>query len=205
MEQQGHRRSPLAMAVLAMLCYEPLHPYRMQQLLRQWGKDDVVNVGQRATLYKIIERLDREGLIAVREVLREGQRPERVVYEITAEGRRVVVEWIRAMVATPSPDFPEFPAGMSFAMLLGPEDVLAQLDRRREDLAGELARLSEGLAGAAGVPRVALLDSEYQQAVVGTQLRWVEGVIDDLRSGRLTWAEEQLLAAARASDQTGND
>ncbi|HEU5003772.1 MAG TPA: PadR family transcriptional regulator [Actinomycetota bacterium] len=200
-----HRRSPLAMAALALLCYEPLHPYRMQQLLKQWGKGDVVNVGQRATLYKVIERLDREGLIAVREVLREGQRPERVVYEITAEGRRVVVEWVRAMVASPAPDFPEFPAGMSFVMLLGPDDALAQLECRRADLQAELDRQTEGLRGAVGVPRVALLDSEYQWAVTGTELRWVEGVVDDLRSGRLTWSEDQLRAAARAGEETAGE
>ena len=31
----------------------PLHPYGMQRLIKLWGKDQVVNVGQRANLYRI--------------------------------------------------------------------------------------------------------------------------------------------------------
>lgn len=199
-----HRRSPLALAVLAVLCSEPLHPYGMQQLLKAWGKEYVVNLGQRATLYKVIERLNREGLVRVREVLRDGLRPERVVYEITDEGRQVGADWIRAMVGSPSREYPEFPAGVSFVMLLGPEDALRQLERRRQDLEAELARLAQGLA-AAGVPRVALLDSEYQRAVAEAELRWVVSVVEDLRAGRLTWSEEQLRAVAHADDPTRDE
>ena len=51
------RRSPLALAILGLLEDGPLHPYAMQQLIRQWGKDQVINVGQRASLYKMISRL----------------------------------------------------------------------------------------------------------------------------------------------------
>ena len=43
------RRSPLALAILDLLEDGPLHPYGMQQLIKQWGKDEVVNVGQRPT------------------------------------------------------------------------------------------------------------------------------------------------------------
>ena len=35
----------------------PLHPYAMQRRMKFWGKDKVVDVSQRATLYKAIERL----------------------------------------------------------------------------------------------------------------------------------------------------
>ena len=49
------QRSGLALAVLALAAEEPMHPYRMQQLLRERGKDQVVNVGQRSQLYKTID------------------------------------------------------------------------------------------------------------------------------------------------------
>jgi hypothetical protein len=38
------RSSPLALTVLALLHYQPLHPYGIQRLIKQWGKDQVVNV-----------------------------------------------------------------------------------------------------------------------------------------------------------------
>ena len=61
------RSSPLALTVLALLHYKPLHPYGVQRLLKEWGKDQVVNVGQRASLYRTMDRLLAAGLIAVRE------------------------------------------------------------------------------------------------------------------------------------------
>ena len=79
--------SPLGLAVLCLLYGGPLHPYRMQRLLKEWGKDQVINVGQRSSLYKTIGRLSESGLIAVRQTERDHQYPERTVYEITESGR----------------------------------------------------------------------------------------------------------------------
>ena len=46
---QTVRSSPLALTVLGLLHTRPLHPYGIQRLIKQWGKDQVVNVGQRTT------------------------------------------------------------------------------------------------------------------------------------------------------------
>jgi DNA-binding PadR family transcriptional regulator len=65
------RSSPLALTVLLMLIAGPVHPYEIQRRIKVWGKDQVVNVGQRANLYKTIERLHEAGLIAVRHTERD--------------------------------------------------------------------------------------------------------------------------------------
>jgi len=69
-----------------------MHVYRMQQLIRQRGKDEVVNITQRNSLYQIIARLERDGLIVVRATETERNRPERVVYELTNAGRGITLE-----------------------------------------------------------------------------------------------------------------
>ena len=51
-----YKRSPLALAVLALLTEAPMHPYRMQQLIKSRGKDQVINVRQRGSLYQTIEQ-----------------------------------------------------------------------------------------------------------------------------------------------------
>src|SRR5580704_11980874 len=95
------RPSPLALAVLSLLHAGPLHPYAMQRLLKLWGKDTVINVGQRANLYKTIKRLDSAGLITVRQTERDQQYPERTVYEVTDAGRAAVQDWLTEMLALP--------------------------------------------------------------------------------------------------------
>jgi DNA-binding PadR family transcriptional regulator len=124
------RRSPLALAILSLLDEEPMHPYRMQQFIKQRGKDDVVNVRARASLYQTIERLLKSGLIAVQETARAENRPERTIYRITDAGRETAREWLRAMIATPAREFPEFPAALAHLPLLPPDEVLPLLERR---------------------------------------------------------------------------
>ncbi len=103
------------------------------------------------------------------------------------------------MLSTPRNEFPEFPAALSFAMLLGPEETVAVLERRAELLAEDVATYERDVETHSGsLPRVALLDDEYQVAVATAELAWIRGVIEDLRSGLLTWGDE-LASAARSS------
>ncbi len=197
------RPSPLALAVLSLLVIGPLHPYGMQRLIKLWGKDQVVNVGQRANLYKTIRRLREAGLISVRQTERDQLYPERTVYELTEDGRREMLQWLSDMLSAPRNEFPQFPAALSFAMLLVPAEALAVLERRAAVLRENLARLDHDLETFSGtLPRVTLLDDEYLRAVTAAELAWVSGVIDDLRTGALTWSEEELagLAAAELTD-----
>ncbi|TDU03219.1 PadR family transcriptional regulator [Streptomyces sp. 846.5] len=192
------RSSPLALTVLSLLSYKPLHPYGVQRLIKQWGKDQVVNVGQRTGLYRTIDRLLAAGLIAVRETGRDQQYPERTVYEITDEGRATARAWLIEMLRTPKQEFPEFPAALSQLLLLEPAEMLAALDDRRDRLAASLRAMDATAAteAARGLPRITMLESEYLQAVTAAELTWLDGVVDDLRSGRLVWSVEQLMAFA---------
>jgi DNA-binding PadR family transcriptional regulator len=193
------RPSPLGLAVLCLLYGGPLHPYRMQRLLKEWGKDQVINVGQRSSLYKTIARLSESGLIAVRETERAKRYPERTVYELTPEGREFVLQWLAEMLANHRNEFPTFPAALSFAMLLGPDGVLSALRERSESLRAAVTELRAALTEyAPGVPRVALLETEYQLAITEAELRWVQQIVDELAGGSLTWTYEDFAGAAEA-------
>lgn len=199
------RPSPLALAVLGLLYGGPLHPYRMQRLLKDWGKDQVINIGQRSSLYKTIKRLNDLGLIAVRETTRDHAYPERTVYEITDPGRELLLQWLDELLSTPRREFPQFPAALSFAMLLGPDNTLAALKRRHatlqqalENLDTELARHSETL------PRVALLETEYQQAVAAAESAWLGQVITDLQTGAVAWSQADFASSATAYNLDDN-
>jgi DNA-binding PadR family transcriptional regulator len=199
------KRSPIALAILAMLYEAPMHPYRMQRLIKERGKDEVINVAQRASLYQTIQRLDREGLIATQQIIRDDKRPERTVYEITERGREIVVEWMREILSKPAMEYPEFPAAISFLPLLSPEDALHQLELRAMAIEAELRRTGELLKQADAVPRLFLLEAEYVRAVQATELSWVNAIVEDLRAGRLTWSEAWLrqIAAQFSPDLAG--
>ncbi|HXW35734.1 MAG TPA: PadR family transcriptional regulator [Acidimicrobiales bacterium] len=187
--------------MLGLLAVGPLHPYGIQRLIKLWGKDQVVNVGQRANLYRMINRLHEAGLIAVRQTERAQQFPERTVYELTDEGRRTSREWLTAMLSTPRNEYPEFPAALSFVMGLTPEESLAVLEERAETLREQVAQFDRDLAdNADSLPRVTLLESEYLRAVTDAELRWVSAVMDDLRTGSLRWSHKDFEAVIEADE-----
>lgn len=165
-----------------------MHAYRMQQLIKERHKDDVVNVAQRNSVYQTIERLLRDGLIAVLETSREENRPERTVYEPTDAGRETLRQWMRTMVSTPAREFPEFPAALAFLPVLAPDEALEALQERIAALEARLSALGEELATTATfLPRVFLIETEYQQAAVSTELGFVRGLVADVRAGHIDW------------------
>jgi DNA-binding PadR family transcriptional regulator len=193
------QRSSLALLVLWLLYEKPQHVYGMQKLIEAQGKDRVVNVRSRGSLYQTIERLVRHGLVEVSETVRVEGYPDRILYAITDAGREVAREWLREMLRTVAGEYPEFIAAVSILFGLPPEDARAELEERERRLAAELADTEAALAGPpAGLPRLFLLEEEYRKALLDAQLAWVRGVIADLRDGRLDWNEQWLREVAAA-------
>ena len=187
------RRSPLGLVVLLNLFQSPAHVYGLQKMFEATGKDRVVNVRSRASLYQAIERLERFGLVEVVATVSSSAYPDRVEYAITERGREVAREWLREMLSSTGEEFPEFIAALSVLFALEPDDAQTELERREQKLADQLAATTGELARApAGLPRLFLLEEEYRRTLLEAELGWVRALIDDLRSGQLTWSEEWL-------------
>jgi len=196
------RRSALALAILGLLEDGPLHPYGMQQLIKRWHKDEVINVGQRATLYKVINRLSDAGLIKPSGITRDHLYPERTSYELTDAGRATRQQWMAEVLSTPRNEFPEFPAGLSFIPLLTPESAHELLRARREHLLQLLAQ-RDALIASAGfpLPRATMLETEYLHATTEAEIRWLDSVIAGLSDGSITWSARELQQASARLEQ----
>ena len=182
-------RSPLALVLLVLLAEEPMHPYRMHELIRERGKDRVANVASRNSVYQAVERLDRLGLIKVRGTDRTTGRPERTVYELTPEGVATTLDWLRTMLSTPAVEYPEFPAALASLVIIPPDEVADLLTARADALERSLDE-SKSEVDALGLPRPFLLEEEYAQTVGRAEVTWLRSVIADLRSGALTWPRD---------------
>ncbi|HVV18345.1 MAG TPA: helix-turn-helix transcriptional regulator [Pseudonocardiaceae bacterium] len=188
MATRGHL-SPVTIAVLALLAEEPMHAYRMQQLIKERGVELVVNVRNRSGLHAAIDRLARDELIGVHAVERATRHPERTVYELTPAGRDALLAGLRDNVAVPAHEFPLFPAVVSFLHLLGSRETGQQLARRAAELERRLAATEAVITASVdhGVPRLHLLEHEYLRTVTTAELEWVRAVADDIAAGTLSW------------------
>jgi DNA-binding PadR family transcriptional regulator len=184
--------------VLALLAEAPMHPYEMARLMQWRGKDQVVRV-QRGSLYPVVERLARAGLIEPVETGREGKRPERTVYQVTEEGREAAESWLATMVRTVRNEYPDFPAALSFIALLSAEDAGSQLTHRLLELGkqiGALRSVAGDLRDKYQLPRLFAIEDEYRLAMLEAEHAWVSAVVDDLASGELYWDSKLIRAWA---------
>jgi DNA-binding PadR family transcriptional regulator len=199
MDERLPRRSPLGLIVLWMLYDGPKHVYGIQKLMHAQGKDRIVNVNSRASLYQTIERLARYELVVVNETVRSERYPERVLYELTETGREVARLWLREMLSTTEGEYPDFIVAVSILFGLPPEGAQSELELRADKLAAALAETTSALSNIPpGLPRLFLLEDEYRKTMLQAELTWVRGVIDDLREGRLTWSEDWIREIAAA-------
>ncbi|WP_051107777.1 PadR family transcriptional regulator [Actinomadura atramentaria] len=187
----GRPLTPLALTVLRMLCDEPMHPYQMQQRIRDHHYDAAVKITHGA-LYHWVERLATAGLIEPVETSRDGRRPERTVYAVTDAGRDAAQLRMAELIARPSEEYPLFGTALAFVNLLPEQEVARLLRSRVVALEASLAA-HESVQGAHGrrkLERYKLLDHELTIAQLRTELEFCRSLAGDLESGRLTFADE---------------
>jgi DNA-binding PadR family transcriptional regulator len=172
-----------------------MHPYEMQRLIREWHKDEYLDL-KRGSLYHAIGRLVRERWIEAMETSREGRRPERTVYRLTEDGARGGMDWLCELLAKPLREPTQFFAALSFLPHLSPKNVLDRLQERVGLLESQIAGLHGVLEMM--VPRIGrlvLVEVEYTRAMRQAELAWVKSLMGDLRSGALTWNPQRILAS----------
>jgi DNA-binding PadR family transcriptional regulator len=188
-------------AVLGTLREAPMHPYQMQRLLRHRHKDEILAL-KRGSLYHAIGRLERAGLIEPTSTSRDGRRPERTVYRLTAAGRDEFLAALRTMVSTPRRESSEFMAAMSFLVHLTPYEALPHLDERCSLLAEEIERQRDVLREAGRfVDKINLIENEYLLAMLKAEREWVLRLAAQVREGKLTWDLERLYAQIKADTE----
>ncbi len=201
-QQPSPQHNLWSLTVLCLLRTRPMHPYEMQQRIRDWHKDEFLDL-KRGSLYHAIDRLSRDGLIDPAETSREGRRPERTVYRLTDKGEQTVQDWLREMLARPARETNQFFAALSFLSTLPPDVVQEQLGQREKLLEAEITCLNAVLATM--VPRIGrlvLVEIEYRRAMKEAERVWVRSLIDDLRTGALRWNPEALRCHIAGTSQT---
>jgi DNA-binding PadR family transcriptional regulator len=173
----------LGLAVLSTVMFKPMHPYEMATVMRERGKDQDMDI-KWGSLYTVVSNLEKHGFLTATGSDRRGGRPERTVYAITDAGRAELKDWVRDLLGEPEPEFPRFMAALSVLGVLPPDEVAELLRQRLAVLEERLASDRERLA-ATGVPRIFLLEGEYDLAVRQAEADWVRSLLDEFESGSL--------------------
>ena len=182
---------PLAIVALALLLERPMHPYEMYQLMLQRGQDATVKV-RPGTLYHTVGWLQAAGFVTATGTDREGNRPERTTYSITAAGSGALEATVASLIGNPELEYSNFVVAMGEAHTVGPEALVTLLRSRLEWLEDwkRVGTAREKYAADHGVPRRYLLAGEFALRRLDSDVAWIESLIHDIESGALTWDEQ---------------
>lgn len=175
----------LGLAVLATVLTKPMHPYEMASVLRSRAKDQDLRI-RWGSLYGVVQNLHKHGFLETVQTERLGGRPERTVYRITEAGRAELVDWTRELVGVPEPEMSRFKAGLSVLGVLSPDEASDLLRQRIRALDEQLATATAELeAVAAEVPRMFLIETEYELAVRAAEVGWARSLLREIEEGSL--------------------
>ncbi len=179
------RTNPLALAVLVLLFERPMHPYEMASTLKQRRKEDSIKI-RYGSLYTVIDLLQEDGLIRPRETNREGRRPERTIYELTAAGRAEMTDWLRDLIGRPVKEYTHFEAGLCLLGALRPDEGIALLKERErclDESARHLRAALEHVLGT-GLPRLYVVEVDYRLAQLEAERDFVRSLLRRIEEER---------------------
>ncbi|PWJ26782.1 PadR family transcriptional regulator [Branchiibius hedensis] len=180
--------TPLAIAMLALLRERPMHPYEMHQTLLERHQDRVMKV-RPGSLYHTIERLHSDGLVAVKSVEREGNRPERTTYRILPAGERALTQRVADLLHEWGTDYPSFPVAIGEAHFLPKETAISSLKERMALIERDLAVIENGQHEATkrGVDPVVLLSGNYLHHMLSAEHDWLVRTIELIETEEYSW------------------
>ena len=142
-------------------------------------------------IYRELRSMEEDGLITSRLVQQEGK-PNKRLYELTEEGVSSLDRWLVSPVESPYGK-DSFLMRLFFMGRVDPAEAVRVLEERREEVVALLEAAKErrerfGDLSRTDLPQylwwqVRLIDGF--QMIHGAQLEWIDGVIADVRAGRV--------------------
>lgn len=131
------------------------------------------------SLSTVIEALVEAGLIAPRETVRDGRRPERTIDERRPAGKTEMQDWLRSFLGEPVKEYTDFEAGLCLIAALPAGEAIEQLKRREHRLEEDCRALRAGLDSVlgAGLPPLCLVEAEYRLSRMEAERQFVLGLL----------------------------
>src|SRR5215471_14033494 len=171
--------------LLGLLLQGPRYGYELHQIVRAHG--EIYADLKKSNLYYLLERLASEGFLSVRaEEGTRGARGERLIYELTEQGRTRFNEVLREVILTYEPAHTGVDTAVMFlATLPHAEGMHLLMERRRVVEARREAVAKELAVGAEDEPLLHVA-SDHLLSLIDTELAWLDRSFIYLRD--IDWA-----------------
>jgi DNA-binding PadR family transcriptional regulator len=178
--------NPLAFAVLGSLAERPMHPYEISTMLKARGKDQSIKLNY-GSLYSVVAALEKNGFVEARETIREGNRPERTIYQLTDAGQEEFADWLTELIGTPTREFHPLEAGLAYLPGLAPDRAAELLEQRLEAVDTEIEQITAAHEQMASTefPRLFWVESEFRLELLKAESAYIRQLAEEIRTDAL--------------------
>lgn len=176
----------MKIVILGLLMEGEKHPYEIQQIMKERNMDKYIRF-QKGSLYYAFERLTKDGLIEVSNVVRDSNRPDRTIHRITEAGRKEFNRLLYEQFNILEPYHDPIYAALCFARYGDEEKIAHILGDRIEVLEKVLAHIKLIYEDHRNqLSRASLHVMMGGIAHTETELKWLRQVYQDAKEGNLS-------------------
>ncbi|MEW9700760.1 PadR family transcriptional regulator [Paenibacillus sp. SI8] len=175
----------MKLVILGLLMEANRHPYEIRQIMKERGMHNYMKV-QDGSLYYAMDQLKKDGFVEALEVVRDTNRPEKTIYQVTDAGKKKFQEFLMEQLHEEIWYYHPLYVALPFTVH-GDQNKIAEILEHKimaQKIVMQRAKsVYEEHIGT--VPRVVLqmMVGTYKRAFM--ELKWLEQLHQDASEGRL--------------------
>ena len=164
------------LAILSLIAEQPRHGYDIEQVIAARGMREWTEIGF-SSIYYLLKKLEKDGLIDSRTEQQAGRGPARNVYHVTQAGLEAQRAATLEALSTPQPGYSSFLLGVANLPGVPPAEVITALRQYRATLAERLAHMQTRWQAQQPLPYFVEALFDYSATLIKAELAWIEKFI----------------------------
>ena len=169
------------LAILSLIAEVPSHGYEIEQRIETRGMREWTEIGF-SSIYYLLKKLEKAGLIESQLRPSEGRGPVRRVYQVTAKGRAALNVATLEALALPKQSYPPILLGMANLPIVSRDQAAVALLSYRDGLVERLEHVAARAESQRPLPDHVEMLFNYSLTMIESEKNWVESVIQKLKA-----------------------
>ncbi|WP_459499686.1 PadR family transcriptional regulator [Bacillus sp. C1] len=176
----------MKLVILGLLLEGDKHPYEVQHIMKERHMDCYIKYAK-GSLYYAFEQLEKQGAIAVTNVIRDTNRPDKTIFHITETGKELFQTLLLKQFEAKNQIYKPIYSALSFAHFGDEKTIIPILEQKITDTVQYLHTMQSIYEHSKkNVPRAQLYILKSVIEHITVELNWLNELYKDASTGRLS-------------------
>jgi len=166
-------------ALLSLIAEQPCHGYQIEQLIEERGMRDWTEIGF-SSIYYLLNKLEKAGLIQSSLEQPQGQGPARKKYKLLPAGKEALEKAVCEALSQPFHCYHPLQLGLANLPILGLQKAAEALSEHAAALEARLAELQQTRKRQQPLPYHVEKMFEHSQVLIEAEVAWLFEVCKEL-------------------------